>query len=117
MLNRSYWIPAAFIVWMMFVLATFYAVQKPITAEDIAALAEFPRAFEQSPSVMALFDALLNGWITCLLVVVAVVSGFRLCALPYPHDDGSLTARAEFWLLASGVGFGAMALVTFGLSL
>src|SRR5919204_4041517 len=90
----------AFVVWMAFVLTAFYAVQKPITPQDIAALAEFPQAFAQSPSVLGLLDAILNVLTACLISVIAVVIGFRLSPLAYPYHD-ALTARAEYWLLSS----------------
>lgn len=107
----------AFMLWMMFVLAAFYAVQKPISAQDLPALAELPRAFESPASWSGLADVLLNLLTVAALSASALVIGFRLSPLAYPRGDSSGMARAEFWLFASGLGFGAMGTFMLGLAL
>ncbi len=106
-----------FIGWMGLVLAAFYAVQKPITAEDAAAITQFQQAFTSTPSLLRLFDSLVNVFVVLVLCAAAVLMGFRLSPLAYPLADASLVTRGEFWLLNIGLGFGAISLITFALAL
>jgi hypothetical protein len=99
------------------ILAVFYAVQKPITPTDLVELRVATQAFQQAPTLTGIIDAVLDLGAALLIVSAAVLLGCRLSPLPYPITASPLVERAEFWLLAIGLGFGIISITTFLLGL
>jgi 4-amino-4-deoxy-L-arabinose transferase-like glycosyltransferase len=88
---------AAFILWIFFVLASFFAVQKPFSAANILALGHM------------LLDLLVAGW----LVLVGLGLGTWLLRLIF----GSDLTLIERLVLGTGLGWGILGLFWFGLGL
>ena len=103
---------AAFVLWAGLVLAAFYAVQKPITADDVAALTSFGARFHDPFDLAASLDAVLNLIVAIAFVLIAAGVGSLLLsprAMPTPS--------AEHLLLSAGIGFGAIGLIAFACAL
>jgi hypothetical protein len=96
----------AFLVWTAFVLAAFYAVQKPISAQDILGMTEGLGGFAGDPSIAALAGPVLDLLTATAIGFAALICGARVMPLPYPGVIAPLRMRAEYWLLSTGLGFG-----------
>lgn len=89
-------VSAAFVLWIFFVLASFFAVQKPFTVENFAAVSN------------VLLDLLVAGW----LALVGL--GLGLWILRWLPADLWLIERI---VLGAGLGLGFLGLLIFGLGL
>lgn len=95
---RLAWLlPAAFVVWLFFVLASFFAVQKPFTPANAAALAGL------------LLDGLTAGWLLLLALGLGLwgLRWLRLASL----------SPGERLIFSAGLGLGALGLVSLGVGL
>ena len=86
-----------FILWLFFVLASFFAVQKPFTAANVLAIGRL------------WLDLLAAGW----LGLIAVVLGAWLLSYLLPTGSSVL----ESLILGGGLGLGSLGLLNFGLGL
>ncbi|MCG3208762.1 MAG: hypothetical protein FOGNACKC_02374 [Anaerolineae bacterium] len=95
---RLAWLlPAAFIVWLFFVLASFFAVQKPFAPATAAALAGL------------LLDGLTAGWLLLLALGLGLwgLRWLRLASL----------SPGERLIFGVGLGLGALGMVSLGVGL
>ncbi len=90
-------VSSLFILWLFFVLASFFAVQKPFTAANALAMGR------------AWLDLLAAGW----LGLIALALGSWL--LTYLRPTGS--PAIESLILGAGLGLGSLGLLNFGLGL
>jgi hypothetical protein len=108
----------AFLVWIAFVLASFYVVQKPLSAQDAPDVADGLAAFVSAPAWGAITDAFLNFMTAVVIGFAALCAGTRVGLLePSAAGDSPVSARAEFWIVCAGLGFGIVSLGTFLLAL
>src|SRR5437588_7205708 len=105
----------AFLLWIAFVLAAYYAVQKPIMPWDANDLEGWASAFEHAPTLDGIGVSLLNLATALAIGLAALLAGTRLVPLTYPGEEAPLRLRAEYWLLGTGVGFGAIGIVMLAL--
>jgi 4-amino-4-deoxy-L-arabinose transferase-like glycosyltransferase len=94
---RKWLLPVAFILWIFFVLASFFAVQKPFSATNLVAVGN------------SLLDILLAGW----LVLIGLGVGVWLLRLIVGAD----LALIDTSVLGTGLGLGALGLFWLGLGL
>ena len=110
-------LPLAFFVWIAFVLAAFYAVQKPVMPYDASDVADWLAGFESAPSFVGIAASLLNLLSAVAIGFAALLSGACVLPLPYPGDTSPVRMRAEYWLLSAGLGFGLIGIVMLVLAL
>lgn len=99
-MNKSLWqwlVPALLVLWLFFVLGSFFAVQKPFGADNVAAV------------VNALFNLLIAIW---LLLISLGLGSWLLNRLA-----GEAFEFGEMVVLGAGVGLGLLGLLAFGLGL
>jgi Dolichyl-phosphate-mannose-protein mannosyltransferase len=107
-----------FLVWIAFVLASFYAVQKPLNAQDAPDVADGLAAFASAPAWGAIADAFLNFATAVFIGFAAICAGTRIGLFePSAVCQSSISTRAEYWIVRAGLGFGIVSLGTFLLAL
>lgn len=107
----------ALLLWLAFVLAAFYVVQRPITSDDGPEIADALSAWSRAPTLAALGDAALNLLVGLAITSAAITTGMLVTPRPDAVQDRSTAERAEHWILSAGLGFGLIALVVFALAL
>jgi 4-amino-4-deoxy-L-arabinose transferase-like glycosyltransferase len=107
----------AFFVWIAFVLAAYYVVQRPVKPTDGPAIAEGIAAFQSEPALAALAESVLNLLTAAAIGFAALLTGARVIPLPYPGAATPLRIRVEYWLLSTGLGFGLIAVAMLVLAL
>lgn len=106
-----------FFLWIAFVLAAYYAVQKPIMPWDASDITDWQAAFETAPTLAGIAGSLVSLFTTMAIGFAALLGGTRMAPLPYPDVGSTLRMRAEYWLLCTGLGFGLIGIVMLGLAL
>ena len=96
-------VASLFILWLFFVLASFFAVQKPFSAANALAIGG------------ALLDLLAAGWLG--LVALAMGTWFLPRLLPPPGGDPQPAWGLELAVLGAGLGLGALGLLGLALGL
>src|SRR5207237_8968905 len=89
----------AFVLWLAFVLAAFYVVQRPVTAGDASALGEALQAWSSPISVIALLDAALNLLTITLFTGAAMITGVWICRNAPETNNATAAERLGYWLL------------------
>ena len=107
----------AFFVWIAFVLAAYYVVQRPIKPQDGPAIAEALAGFSSDLTLAAPAASVLDLLTAAAIGFAALLAGARVIPLPYPGAASPLRMRAEYWLLSTGLGFGLIAVAMLVLAL
>ncbi|HEX9056053.1 MAG TPA: hypothetical protein VF818_00840 [Ktedonobacterales bacterium] len=100
------------VLWLLAVLLAYYAVHKPITAADLAALREVPLGmrWQVGASATRLLNEFADVLVATWAVLLAGALGHRLWhVLRWPEPD-----RAEARLIGGVLGLGILGLATFG---
>jgi 4-amino-4-deoxy-L-arabinose transferase-like glycosyltransferase len=105
--RRRLWLSALFIGWAFFVLASFFAVQKPFTAINALALGRVMLDLLVA-GWLALIGLLLGGWLLQQIFRVATVGALFA---------GKEWAGLELVVLGSGLGLGLLGLLNFVIGL
>jgi hypothetical protein len=108
---------AAFVLWIAFVLAAFFAVQKPITPDDGPAMADGLAGFVCAPTITGAASSVLDLLAAAAIGFAALLAGARAMPLKYPGAASPLRLRTEYWLLSAGLGFGLIGITMLILAL
>jgi Dolichyl-phosphate-mannose-protein mannosyltransferase len=107
----------AFFLWIAFVLAAYYVVQRPIRPQDGPAIAEALAGFQSDFSLAAPASSALDLLTAAAIGFAALLAGARVMPLPYPGAASPVRMRAEYWLLSTGLGFGLIGIAMLVLAL